>query len=101
MTSTPFWMLVWRDARKSFNPARTKIRILHRGTIVHRTQGVEFCELVPSLGEFHGDIIIYANRVVFLTFVGKTVAVIIENQALADTTRVLFEAAWRICQSHK
>ena len=92
---------VLKDARKSFNPTRTKIRILHRGAIVVRTPGVEFCELMPALGEFHGDILIYANSVAFLTFVGKTVAVIIENQALADTTRVLFEAAWRICSSHK
>lgn len=86
-----------KDARKIFDPVRTRVRILHRGAIRSRRPQTEFCELLPELGEFHGDIWMYEDRVAFVTFVGKIVTVIIESKPFADTSRVLFEAAWRIC----
>ncbi len=88
---------ILEDARKLLNPKHTKIRILHRGTVRVPNPDIEFCQLLPELGEFHGDIWIYENRVVFVTFIGKIVTVIIESKPFADTARVMFEAAWRIC----
>lgn len=90
------------EVRKVVDPAKIHTRILHRGKL--RRPGrvhVEFCELLPELGDFHGDIWIYGNRVAFVAFIGKAMAVIIESESFADTARVLFEAAWRICMKSK
>lgn len=86
------------EIRKVLDPSKIHTRILHKGKL--RREGrehVEFCELLPELGDFHGDIWIYGNRVAFVALVGKVMAVIIESKPFADTARVLFEAAWRIC----
>lgn len=86
------------EIRKVLDPTKIHTRILHKGKL--RREGrahVEFCELLPELGDFHGDIWIYGNRVAFVAFIGKVMAIIIESQSFADTARVLFEAAWRIC----
>ncbi len=76
-------------------------RILHRGEPKQHRKEVEYCKLLPDLGNFHGDIWIYSNRVAFVSFRGKLIAVIIESEPFADTARVLFEAAWKICSYHK
>ena len=86
------------ELRKVLDPEKIHIRILHRGKMRREPRKhVEICELMPELGDFHGDIWLYGNRVAFVAFAGKVMAVIIESQPFADTARVLFEAAWRIC----
>ncbi len=89
------------EAKKMSDAKRTKIRILHLGTPKTPNPDIQFCPLLPELGEFHGDIWIYGNRVAFVTFVGKPVTVIIESKPFFDTAKVLFEAAWRVCNAHK
>lgn len=86
------------EAQKAVNPSRMRTRILHHGKL-HRSPRahVEYCELLPELGDFHGDIWIYGDRVAFVAFRGKMVAVIIESEPFAQTARVLFEAAWKMC----
>lgn len=87
-----------KDIQRIVDPANMKTRILHRGKLQRAPRaGVEYCELAESLGDFHGDIWIYADRVAFVSFRGKIVGVIIESEPFAQTARVLFEAAWRIC----
>ncbi|MFH1405533.1 MAG: helix-turn-helix domain-containing protein [Patescibacteria group bacterium] len=85
------------DAQKLYNPTKMEIRLLHHGSKDNKREGIEYCELLPELGSFHGDIWIYSDRVAFVTFVGRIMSVIIESKPFADTARVLFEAAWRIC----
>ncbi len=86
------------EVKKVLDPEKIHMRILHRGKLRKEPRKhVEVCELLPELGDFHGDIWVYGNRVAFVAFTGKVMAVIIESQPFADTARVLFEAAWRIC----
>lgn len=88
-----------KEVRKVVDPSKMKTRILHRGALKREPRPhVEYCELSKDLGDFHGDIWIYGNRVAFVAFVGKVMAVIIESEPFADTARVLFEAAWGICK---
>ncbi len=88
-----------KEVQKIFDPHKTPTRILHRGQLKRQPRpGIEYCELLPDLGDFHGDIWIYKNRVAFVAFRGKVVSVIIESEPFAQTARVLFEAAWRICK---
>ncbi len=90
-----------KEVRKVVDPGKIKTRILHHGGLGREPRkDVEYCELLPDLGDFHGDIWIYGNRVAFVAFVGKVMAVIIESEPFADTARVLFKAAWRICSTH-
>jgi len=88
------------EARKAMDPDKMRYRILIRGGGVRARSNVQTCQIPDDIQVFHGDMIIYANRVAFVTFVGKPVTVIIESQPLADTARALFEVAWRMC-SHK
>jgi len=91
-----------KDVQKILNPDRIKTRILHHGGLQRPPRpGVQYCELNPDLGTFHGDIWIYGDRVAFVSFRGKIVAVLIESEPFAQTARVLFEAAWRICGGHQ
>lgn len=87
-----------QEVRKIINPQKIRVRILHHGKLQRAPrEGVKYCELLPELGDFHGDIIIYGSRVGFVEFRGKLIVVIIESASLAQTARVLFEAAWKIC----
>ncbi len=86
-----------KDVQHILDSLSVHTRILHRGDTKRMKPGVEYCKLMPELGDFHGDIWIYSNRVAFVSFRGKLVSVIIESEAFADTARVLFEAAWKIC----
>lgn len=70
------------------------LRLLHRGEIRNRRTDVEYCQLLDSYGEFHGDISIYGDFVSLMTFIGRPVVVILESKAVADTMRTLFNAAW-------
>lgn len=43
---------------------------------------------------FKGDISVYGSRVALTTLTGKLFTVIIENEEMADTMRLIFELAW-------
>lgn len=76
-----------------------KIRLLHYGELRNPRPGVEFCRLSEKWGEFHGNIAVYDNYVTLVTYVGKIVVVIIESKQMADTVRILFNAAWNTCMT--
>ncbi len=85
---------LWQKARSLFNHSKTEILLLHRGDAQNKKSHVQYRQLPDGLGEFHGDIWIYGNRVALITFVGRIMTVIVENQTFADTVKVLFRAAW-------
>ena len=86
------------QVRKALDPSRVKIRLLHKGDLKSPRPNTEYCRLPDDLGDFHGDLWIYDNRLAFTQYVGKTVVIIIESQAFADMARVMFRAAERICE---
>ena len=51
-------------------------------------------ELAKKVGVIQGHIFVYADRVAFISFDSDQNSVIIENQALANVQRALFEVAW-------
>jgi len=78
------------------------MKLLHIGDVRGEAKdGVEYCKLPKDVLEFHGDIWIYDNRVAFISFIGKMVAIIIENQSFADTAVALFDTAWKISKLKK
>ena len=93
---------ILKDARKLSEKFRASVRILHVGETQNPRKNIQYCQLDRKIfGDFQGDIWIYADRVAFLSYVGKVVAVIMENQIFADTARFLFNAAWQICSAEK
>lgn len=90
------------DVRKMLDPTKTKIRILHIGDTKNPRAETNYCKLdKEKFGDFHGDIWIYNDRVAFVYFVGKVVAVILENKAFADTARFMFNVAWEVSKNKK
>ncbi|MBO06404.1 MAG: hypothetical protein CMI58_05160, partial [Parcubacteria group bacterium] len=51
-------------------------------------------ELAKKVGVIQGHIFVYADRVAFISSDSDQNSVIIENQALANVQRALFEVAW-------
>ncbi len=45
--------------------------------------------------DFHGDLLIYNNKIALSTLSGKQIAILIESEAIADTLRALFDLAWK------
>jgi len=43
---------------------------------------------------FHGEIVIYGNRIAGLAYKGKIIGVIIDSHEIAQTLRALFQLAW-------
>ena len=84
------------EARKSLDPRKTKVFMLHWGEPEKRHPLGNYCSIPKEVGEFHGDIWIYGNRVVFVTFVGKIITVIIESESFAQTAKALFDTAWMV-----
>ncbi|HEY4508830.1 MAG TPA: helix-turn-helix domain-containing protein [Candidatus Paceibacterota bacterium] len=52
-------------------------------------------ELARKIGVIGGHVFIYKDRVAFISFESDKTSVIIENQALANVQRSLFEIAWQ------
>ncbi len=84
-----------KEARQLLDPRKTQMRILYAGEPRSPRPEVAYGRLPDDAGEFHGDIWIYGNRVALVTFVGRIVVVIVENKALSDTARALYETAWQ------
>ncbi|MFH1631808.1 MAG: helix-turn-helix domain-containing protein [bacterium] len=70
------------------------IKILMKGEVRNPNPMVTARKLKDSLGDFEGDIWIYADRIAFIRFLGNIEVVIIESDVFAQTARVLFMAAW-------
>ncbi|MEK9155486.1 MAG: helix-turn-helix domain-containing protein [Patescibacteria group bacterium] len=84
------------SARKSLQSVPgERVRVLYRGKARNPRAGVNHAQLDDSWGDFHGNIAIYDNYLAFVTYIGKTVAVIIESPAIAETMRVMFNMAWK------
>ena len=48
----------------------------------------------------HSDILLYDNKVAMISLKGKLVGVIIENQAMVDTLRSIFNLAWEAAEKY-
>lgn len=85
-----------REAQHIMDPYKARVRVLHRGQLQREKRPlVEYRQLDPNFETFHSEILIYANRVVFVSFIAKPIAVIIESDHFASAARLLFEIAWQ------
>jgi len=84
------------DVRESFSK-KFHIKSLYsksEGPLKLKKSGVEYRYLAPDRFPFRAEILIYGNKVVMATFDTKPIYIHIENSAVSDTLRVLFNALW-------
>jgi hypothetical protein len=79
--------------RAELKNRRVKIRGMYSGTMGENTVSANRLMLPEKYKNFKADIGIYGDRIELITFEGKLYAVIIENKALAETLRILFDLA--------
>lgn len=80
--------------RAELKKRRVKVKGLYTGTPKENNVGADRIALPEKYKDFKADIGIYGDRIELITFEGKMYAVIIENKALAETLRILFELAF-------
>lgn len=86
------------SARMVIDYDRTRVKMLHRGLPRKHSKNVHLRQVTEQVGEFQGDVWIYANRIAFINFVTRLEVVIVDNQIFADTLRVMFMTAWNASQ---
>ena len=80
--------------RAELKRRRVKIKGMYSGTMGENNVSANRLTLPEKYKDFKADIGIYGDRIELITFEGKMYAVIIENKALAQTLRILFELAF-------
>jgi sugar-specific transcriptional regulator TrmB len=80
------------DARKLLGDKPVKILACTKAKNPVKTAEIRYLD--QQLGSFQGDVWIYADRIALVTYIGRMVTIIIENAMLADTMRIVFNAAW-------
>ena len=53
-------------------------------------------KLIPKEFNYHGAVMIFGNKIAFLSFTKDYIAVVIESKELADIQRAMFEYTWEI-----
>jgi len=87
-------------ARKSLDGIKGgQIRVLITGSPRNPRLGANIRRIDASWGDFHGNIAVYDGHIALATYVGKVVVVIVESPALAETMRLMFNLAWKSCES--
>ncbi|MFH1430271.1 MAG: helix-turn-helix domain-containing protein [Candidatus Uhrbacteria bacterium] len=81
--------------RRELTRIGARVRGLYAGSSVSREQNADARALPKEFAQFNGNITIYGNKMALVTFTGQLHSVIIENDALAQTMRTMFELAWK------
>lgn len=73
-----------------------KFKAIVQGTPRNPMSGGVFRVLDNKIfGDFEGDILIYSDRIVYISFGAEIEVVILENKILSNTMRSIFLAAWQ------
>ncbi len=87
------------EARKKFfielakhKPQARGVGILSDESLISPDPESLFHRLGSEKHKFYGDLVVYGNKVALSTLRGKQIAILIENQDIADTVRALFDA---------
>lgn len=87
-----------KPAQAILNKKKMKGRALLLGNVSFVRPGVEARLLPKNIFNFQGDILIYGDKIAMVTYTGKIIGAVIENNVLADTYRGLFDLAWKGAQ---
>lgn len=83
------------SAFKILENAKGKGKAFLAGDVKVVRKGVEARRLPKNKFSFQGDVLIYGNKTALVAYKGKVVGVVIENEEIAQTLKVLFDLAWQ------
>ncbi|TAK05171.1 hypothetical protein EPO33_04315 [Patescibacteria group bacterium] len=83
--------------RKTY--ARTIMQSKQRRLGVHALNPV--LTLPADAPEFHGDILVYGDKVALTSLRGKQISVLIESADIAQTMRAMYELLWRALEKNQ
>lgn len=83
-----------QEAQKILDKSKAKGRALLSGKVSSVRENIE-AKLLPKELEFDGDLLVYGDKVAMVSYTDRIMGVVVENPAMAQTYRVLFELAWR------
>ncbi len=85
-------------ARKSYKWTASNGRLLHVGSLRNprnaKPGALEFRELTKGWGDFHGNIAIFNDFVVFVSYIGIMSTVVMESAMYANSMRTIYNLAW-------
>gem|GEM_PF-858161 len=84
--------------RRILHEKKIKMKMIFCGKLRKISPHTEYYRMPSSVGEFHGDIWLYGNRVAFVSFIGKPITVIIESEAFSHVAKALYETALLGCE---
>jgi len=90
-----------QEIKQANSKIKTKsvIRALYYGELSDdKKSNKNFRRMPPGIQKFNGDIWIYSNKIAFLTYIGNTILVIIDNKTFAETMIALFDTAWTLSE---
>ncbi len=83
----------YRELEKT--QSRKRLIVLVRGADPIIRSPLEQFYVLPTDLDFHGDVIVYGNKVGLSTLVGKQISIIIESEILANTMRTMLDLIWK------
>ncbi len=84
-----------QSAHKIMEKARGKGRAFLSGEVKYVRKGVDARHLPKEKFPFEGDVLIYGDKAALVSYKGKVVGVVIENQEIVKTLKALFDVAWQ------
>jgi len=83
-------------ARRTFAYKKINTRFMYVGTATKERPNVDYLQLdKKDFGNFHGDITVYRDTIVMITFSEGANLIEIENKVLAETMWVMMDNLWR------
>lgn len=83
-----------RVAQEALKSSKTHVRIMSVGEVVESADWIEYLPIPSSMKPFDGDVWIFGNHLVFVSYTGRKYGVVIESETFAYLGRYLFENAW-------
>ncbi|MFA6504367.1 MAG: helix-turn-helix domain-containing protein [Patescibacteria group bacterium] len=90
-----------QSAHKIMENAKGKGRAFLGGDGKYVRKGVEGRHLPKEQYSIAGDVLVFGNKTALVSYKGKAVGVVIENEEIANTLKTLFDIAWKSSDSFK
>jgi len=53
---------------------------------------------IPQEFEYHGNMVIFGNKIAFFSFIKDHIAVVIESKEIANIQKAMFEYIWEVAE---
>ena len=80
-----------------FKPRSRSVYIAHEtGDLVKHNPNLQSHRILDKKIDFHGDLVVYGDKVAMLSFADKPIGVIVESKNIAELFRTMFDHYWSL-----